>query len=108
MLSILRLTFAIKYIEGHTKYLSLETITTVVNNQPTTTTSEVKVAVETATAGNEDQAAGDIAVTFSKDVADALRTTADSAIQACGLTKRSLDKRLDCELSPHGQPSFHT
>ncbi|KAI0972375.1 hypothetical protein F4678DRAFT_460596 [Xylaria arbuscula] len=83
------------YIEGHTSYLSLETITTTVDSQESTMTSSVKVSVQTASAGDSSQQAGAIGITFSEDVADALRNTADAAIQACGLTKRSLSKRLD-------------
>ncbi|KAI0538385.1 hypothetical protein GGR58DRAFT_501219 [Xylaria digitata] len=83
------------YIEGHTGYLTLETMTTTVDSQTSTMTSSVKVSVQTAAAGDPNQQAGAIGITFSEDVGDALRNTADAAIQACNLKRRSLSKRID-------------
>ncbi|KAI8630263.1 hypothetical protein F5Y19DRAFT_429489 [Xylariaceae sp. FL1651] len=83
------------YIVGHTDYLSLETVTTTVDSQLSTMTSSIKVSVQTAAAGDPSQKAGTIGLMFSEDVADALRKTADAAIQACGLNKRNISKRLD-------------
>ncbi|KAI0836246.1 hypothetical protein F5Y06DRAFT_274599 [Hypoxylon sp. FL0890] len=80
------------YIEGHTNYLTVETKTTTVNNIPTTTTSTVKVSVETAVAGGDTgQEAGALGITFSKDIADNLRKTAEAAIQKCGVTRKRSD-----------------
>ncbi|KAI0116139.1 hypothetical protein F4776DRAFT_666462 [Hypoxylon sp. NC0597] len=80
------------YIEGHTNYLTVETKTTTVNNVPTTTTSTVKVSVETAAAGSDTgQEVGALGITFSKDIADNLRKAAEAAIQKCRVTRKRSD-----------------
>jgi hypothetical protein len=71
-----------------------------VNNQISTAVSSVKISAATATAGTSDQSAGDVALTFSKDIADLLTTTAEDAVAACGLTtkrKKELSVRSDRE-----------
>ncbi|RDL33024.1 uncharacterized protein BP5553_08463 [Venustampulla echinocandica] len=84
------------YIEAHKAYLSEETVTTTVNNAKVTTKVPVAAAVATGTGtATPGLGAGDLAITFSESVADALRKTADNAIAACSLTKRDLSKRLD-------------
>ncbi|KAI0513130.1 hypothetical protein F5B22DRAFT_612373 [Xylaria bambusicola] len=76
------------YIEGHTGYLSLETITTTVGSKTSTMTSSVKVAVQTLPAGGS-------GLTFSEDIGDALRKSADAANAVCGAKKRSLRRSFD-------------
>lgn len=58
-----------------------------------TTISIEKVAINTAAAAS----GGGVGLAFSEDVANALRKTADAAIKACGLKRRSLSKRADCK-----------
>ncbi|KAI1758621.1 hypothetical protein GGR53DRAFT_528958 [Hypoxylon sp. FL1150] len=85
------------YIEGHTNYLTVETVTTTVNNVPSTTTSSVKVSVETAAAGGDTgQEAGALGITFSKDIADNLRKTAEAALQNCGVARRKRTDSATC------------
>ncbi|KAI1365560.1 hypothetical protein F5Y08DRAFT_338496 [Xylaria arbuscula] len=92
------------YIEGHTNYLSLSPITTVVESQTTTMTSSVKVAVQTVTVGDASQQAVALNITFSEDIADALRNSADAAAEACSLNKRGHRKRFDLEASDVNGP----
>ncbi|KAI6090333.1 hypothetical protein F4821DRAFT_229091 [Hypoxylon rubiginosum] len=85
------------YVEGHTNYLTVETVTTTVNNVPSTTTSSVKVSVETAVAGGDTgQEAGALSITFSQDIADNLRKTAEAAIQNCGVVRRKRTDAATC------------
>lgn len=77
--------------------MNIETITTTQDNKPVTTTSEVKATAVTATAAGPDKAVGDVAITFSKEIADALRTTTDAAVEACKLKGRGLGKREDLD-----------
>ena len=84
-----------QWIGVNTQYLTLETITTTINNEPSTTIKTITAEVATVTSAGGSQSVGDVTIVLPQAFHDALSSSVDAALTACNAAPGKMRRRDD-------------